>query len=264
LWSRESRWNSFTAISKAAASLEIDSATGHPRKDEPVIAMIRLSTVVVLFGLLFLDCALAKSSERFRDFSQLSPDYSPLESFRFSANDVKFLGPSAVDIFDRSYSALTYSVATTVTVETSDAIGATYTSTYEKRPASFEVSVVEDRDRSIHDTFVKEMYSLWSKEQLFSGQYFFDFHVKNRDYVLTALPDMANGRSFYFVWVNGRAALIRFKGFERSSDGGWGAIYSFTSDCFRISIDNSEVKAYQFPLRPQTRFVELYNKGFFN
>jgi hypothetical protein len=226
------------------------------------MSMIRLSTVALLFGLLFLDCALGKPSEKFHDFSRLSPDFSALKNLRFSASDVKFLGTNSVDIFDRAYLASTYSVTTTVTVETSDAIGATYASTYEKQAATFEISVVEDGDRNIHDTLVKEMYSLWSKKQLFSGKYFFDFHLKNREYVLTAIPDMTKGPSFYLVWVGGRAVQIRLKNWDPLK--GWGAEFSFTSDCFRISIDNSEVKAYEFPLRPQTRFVELYKKGFFN
>jgi hypothetical protein len=224
----------------------------------------RVSIAALLLSLLFADFVVGKQSERFRDFSGKGPKYSSLENLRFAASDVDYSGSGTVDIFGRSYSASTYSLTVRVTVETAEALGPTSTQVYEKRPANFEVFVVEDKDRSIHDAMVRSMYVLWKRHQLFSDEYFYDFHIGNNAYALTALPDLVNVKSFYFVWVNGRAVKVVFKGFEHNWNGGWGVMDSFTSDCFRISIDNTEFRAYEFPLQPQKRFTKLYESGFFH
>ncbi|MGA3294592.1 MAG: hypothetical protein ABSE45_11495 [Candidatus Acidiferrales bacterium] len=223
---------------------------------------MRLLTTALLLSLLFVDVANGKRSEKFRDFSNKGSEYASLENLRFAAGDITYSGSETIDILGKPYSASKYALTVAVTVETLDAIGATYTSVYEKRPAGFEIFVVEDRDRTIHDAFVKDMYTVWRKKELFSGEYFFDFHIKNNCYVLTTVP--GNVESYYFIWVNGHAVKILFKGFENTAGGGWGAMSSFTSDAFRISIDNAEFRAYEYPLRPQKRFVELYEKGFFS
>jgi hypothetical protein len=226
--------------------------------------LTRLLTTAFFVSLLFIDSTDGKHPEIFRDFSYKGPEYAALGNLRLRADDIRYSDSETIDILGKPYSASKYVLMAEVTVETFEAIGATHISVHEKRPANFEIFVVDDRDRGIHDTFVREMYPLWKKNQLFSGQYLFDFHVKQDHYVLTALPDLVNVKSFYFIWVNGRAIEIRFKSFENNLEGAWGTMDSFTSDCLRIAIDNTEFRAYQYPFRPQKKFVDLFEKGFFN
>jgi len=217
--------------------------------------------VALVLTLAFLSTANAKQDTKFRDFSRKGPEYAALENLRFAAGDIRYSGPETAEILERQYPGLKYHLTATVTVETSDAIGATYTSTYEKYAAQFEILVVDDRERTIHDAWVKQMYSIWKKKELYSGDYYFDFHAKDKCYAIAAVP--ANQDRFYFVWVNGRAIKIAFKGFVNRAQAGAGAIYDFTADRFRISIDNTYVKAYEYPLQPRKRFVRLYEEGFF-
>jgi hypothetical protein len=226
--------------------------------------LTRLLTTALLLGLFFTGRAVGKQAEKFRDFSHKGSEYASLENLRFAADDIQYSGSEMVDILGKPYSASRYALKVTVTAQTLCAVGATNISVYEKRPADFDIFVVDDRDRSIHHGLVREMYATWKKKKLFSGDYFFDFHSKRNSYVLTAMPDLINVKSFYFIWVNGRAVRILFKGFENNAKGGWGAMDSFTSEAFRISVDDSEFAAYQYPLRAQKRFVKLYEEGFFN
>jgi hypothetical protein len=108
------------------------------------------------------------------------------------------------------------------------------------------------------------MYDLWSRKELFSGEYFFDFSVKNNNYVLSVMPDLVNVKSFYFIWVNGRAVKVAFKGFRDKEKGGWGVMDGFTTDNLRIRVADAEFRAYQYPLRPHKKFLDLYKRGFFS
>jgi hypothetical protein len=226
---------------------------------------MRLLTTTLLLSLLFVNFALGKQAEKFSDFSHKGSDYASLENLRFAAADIQCSGSELVDILGKPYSASRFTLKVTVTVQTLSALGAdSELSVYEKRPANFDVFVVDDRDRSIHHGLVTEMYATWKKKKLFSRDYFFDFRMTKNRYVLTAMPDSINVKSFYFIWVNGRAIKVVFKGFEDNAKGGWGVMDSFASEAFRISVDGYEFQAYQYPLQVRKRFVKLYEDGFFN
>jgi hypothetical protein len=155
-------------------------------------------------------------------------------------------------------------LTTKVKVQTLSAIGAgKELQVYELKPANFEIFVIEDKDKTIHNAFVQTMYDIWSKKQLYSGEYFFDFNTKDNEYALTAMPDLVNVKEFYYIWVNGRVIKVVFKGFQEES-GGWGVMDSFTSNNLRIKIANTEFKAYQFPLGFRKSFLKLYKAGFFS
>lgn len=224
---------------------------------------MRLLTTALLLSLVLVDFATGKQAKGFRDFSHKGPEYASLDNLRFAAADIQYSGSETVDIFGKPYSASRYTLRVAVTVQTFCAVGATNASIYKKRSADFDIFVVDDTDWAIHDAFVTQMYAAWKKKKLFSGDYFFDFHSKRNGYVLTAMPDLINVKSFYFIWLNGRAVKILFKGFQNHAEGGWGVMDSFTSEAFRISVDDSEFGAYQYPLRVQRNFVKLYEDGFF-
>ncbi|MDT5123995.1 MAG: hypothetical protein QOC96_3477 [Acidobacteriota bacterium] len=204
-----------------------------------------------------------KSRNEFRDFSQKGANYKPLENLRFAADNIIYSGTEQISVFGKDYLASKFSLIVNVKVQTLCAIGSINTEVYEQVPADFEVFIVDDKDRNIHDTYIREMYGLWNKKELFSGEYFFDFSIKGNNYVLSSMPSLVNVNSFYFVWVNERVVKVVFKGFRDKAKGGWGVMDSFTSDNLRIQIADAEFKAYQYPLRPQKRFIELYKKGFF-
>jgi len=142
-----------------------------------------------------------------------------------------------------------------------DAVAVTNTSIYEKRRADFEILLVDDKDRVIHDALVEDIYATWRRKEPYSGNSFFDCQTKNSRYVLTAMPDLVNMKLFYFTSVNENAVKIVFKDFEnKPNGGGWGVMDSFTSECFRVVVDNTEFRAYEYPLcppqksRPQSTF----------
>jgi hypothetical protein len=226
--------------------------------------LTRLFTTALLLSLLFVDFAVGKQATKFRDISHKGSEYASLENLRFAADDIQYSGSEMVDILGKPYSASRYALKVTVTVQTLCAVGATEMSVYEKLPANFDIFVVEDEARSIHDAFVARMYATWKKQELVSEDYYFDFRIKEARYVLTAMPGLINVKSFYFIWVNGRAVKIVFKGFESNAKDGWGVMDSFTREAFRISVDGSEFDAYQYPHRAQKRFIKLYEEGFFN
>lgn len=218
---------------------------------------------VALLLLLALQSAAGKSRNEFRDFSQKGADYQPLENLRLDAADVTYFGIEQISILGKLYTASKFSVSATVQVQTFCAIGTVNTEVYERVPANFEIFVVEDKDRSIHDTLVRTMYDLWSRKEWYLGESFFYFSMKDNHYVLTSMPGSVNVGGFYFFWVNGRAVKVTFKGFQNKEQGGWGVMDSFTSDNLRIRVANTEFKAYQPPFGPQKSFLKLYRDGFF-
>jgi hypothetical protein len=224
---------------------------------------MRVIKVAFLMSLLVVQAVAERSRSEFRDFSQKGADYKPLENLRFTADNITYSGTEQINILGKPYLASKFSLAVKVKVQTLCAIGEVSIQRYEQVPADFEIFVADDKDRSIHDTYIREMYDLWNKKELFSGEYFFDFSIKGNNYVLTSMPDLVNVKSYYFIWANERAIKIVFKGFRDKAKGGWGMMDSFTSDNLRIQIADAEFKAYQYPLRPQKRFLELYKQGFF-
>jgi hypothetical protein len=225
--------------------------------------LTRPFTTTLLLGLLSVHSEVGAQPRQFTDFSHKDSDYAYLENLLFASNDIEFLGLESIDILGSPYPARKYSLTVPVSVETAEFLGPTTTALYQKRPAKFEIFVVEDRDRGIHDELLKEMYTTWKKKKVISDDYYFDFHMTNQHYVITAVPDSVEVKSFYFVWVNGRTVKIVFKGFENGAKGGWGVMGSFTSNCLRISVDNIQFRAYQYPFRVENNFIKLYEKGFF-
>jgi hypothetical protein len=223
--------------------------------------MMKRMKVVFLLLSLALQSAAGESRIEFRDFSQKGAEYKSLENLRFADADVTYSGDESINILGEQYSASKYSMSATVRVQTVCAIGTVNTEVYQRVTASFEIFVVEDKDKSIHDAFVKTIYDLWSRKELYSGESFFDFSAKGSHYVLTSMPDLVN---FYFFWVNGRMVKIVFKGFREKQQQGWGVMDSFTADNLRIRVADAEFKAYQFPLSPQKKFLKLYREGFFS
>lgn len=162
--------------------------------------MPRLFTASLLLGLLCVYSEAGAQPRTFRDFSRKDSDYASLKNLLFASSDIEFSGSENIDILGRSYPARKYRLTVTVTVGTAEFLGPTSTAFYQKRPANFEILIVEDRDRGIHDELIKETYTTWKEKKLISDDYFFDFHMKNHQYALTAVPDLVNVKSFYFVW----------------------------------------------------------------
>jgi hypothetical protein len=75
---------------------------------------------------------------------------------------------------------------------------------------------------------------------------------------------LVNVKDLYFIWANKRLIKITFKGFVNKGQGGWGAMHGFTTDNLRIRLAGAEFQAYEFPLKVEKKFIELYKKGFFN
>ncbi|HEX8844841.1 MAG TPA: hypothetical protein VF791_09375 [Pyrinomonadaceae bacterium] len=211
-----------------------------------------------------LQTAAGKTPDELQDFSQKGAVFKSLEDLRLSASAISYSGTEQISFMGKSYPASNFSLTTKVQVQTLCAIGTVSTEVYERVPADFEISVVEDRDKSIHDAFVRAIYGLWSSKELYSGEHFFDFGMKGNQYFLTSMPGSVNLEGFYYVWVNGRLVKIVFKGFQNKGQGGWGVMDGFTADNLRIRISDAEFRAYQFPLRHQKRFLKLYQAGFFN
>jgi len=183
-----------------------------------------------------------------------------------AAPDIAYAGSVETDVFGKLYRASKYSLVPLVEVQTLCAIGAVNTEVYERVPANFEIHVVEDKDRGIHDEMARKMYDIWNRKEIYSGEYYYWFNAKDAEYSLTALhrsENLSGLNSQYFIWVNERLIKIAFKGFVNKEQGGWGVVDSFTSDNLRIWLAGAEFKAYKFPLKVEKKFLELYKKGFF-
>jgi len=207
--------------------------------------------------------ASGKPRVEFRDFSQKGPDYRPLENVRLAADDVTYAGSEQIEILGKSYLAIKYSMVAKIRVQTLCAIGTVNTEVYETFPANFDILVVDDKSRILHDSYVHSMYALWSRKELYSGEWYFDFGIKDDRYVIAAMPDLVDKKGFYFIWVNGRVIKFVFNGFRDKDAGGWGVMDSFTSDNLRIRIGDAEFRAYQYPLSARKKFLKLYRAGFF-
>jgi hypothetical protein len=220
---------------------------------------------IALFLVLLTASSVAKGPRlEFRDFSSKGPEYRALENLRLAAPDVAYAGIEETGVFGKLYKASKYSLVPLVEVQTLCAIGAVNTAVYERVAANFEIHIIEDDDRSIHDEIVRKMYEIWNRKEIYSGEYYYWFNAKNGEYALTALPNLVNVKGLYFIWVNKRLIKITFKGFENKEQGGWGVIDGFTYDNLRIRLAGAEFKAYKYPLKVEKKFIELYKKGFFN
>jgi len=240
---------------------------------EPLNLSVRLLwgnwIMSLLRGALFIVLLTASGAAKgprleFRNFSSKGPDYKALENLRLAAPDIAYAGIVETDVFGKLYKASKYSLIPLVEVQTLCAIGAVNTEVYERVPANFEIHVVEDEDRGIHDEMARKMYEVWNRKEIYSGEYYYWFNAKDAEYAMTALPDRAEVNGLYFIWVNKRLIKITFKGFVKREQGGWGVMYGFTSDNLRIWLAGAEFKAYKFPLKVEKKFLELYKKGFFN
>lgn len=218
-------------------------------------------------GILILTLLTAVSAQskaqNFKDFSQKGSDYKALENLRFYAADIVYLGDDQIKMFEKQYLAKKYTVTIDIKVQTQSVLDSNLNdrAIYERIPAIFEVSVAEDENRNAHNTLVRAIHENWKKGEIYSGEFFFDFNASGEQYSLTAFPDLVNVKSFYFVWVNGRVIKVAFKEFLNSKASGWGKMDRFTSDVFRIHLNNSDVQAYQFPLQVRKQFFEMYQRG---
>lgn len=211
------------------------------------------SLFVFGFVLLALTCANGQAKLSFQDFSDKFPN---LAGLRLATSDVVDLGKDSIDIFGKTYAASKYSFSTTITVQTVS------TGIYEKVPAKFEIFVAEDESNAVRDKVIESMYGIWSRKELYSGEYFFDFISKDSNYSLTVMPDLVNVKGYYYIWLDGRLVKILFAGFQKVS-GGWGVMDSFTADNLRIDLGRSTFKAYNFPLGVRKSFLKLYKAGYF-
>jgi hypothetical protein len=200
----------------------------------------------------------------FRNFSSKGPEYKALENLRLAAPDIAYAGIEETDVFGKLYRASKYSLVPFVEVQTLCAIGAVNTEVYERVAANFEIHIVEDEDRSIHNEMARKMYDIWNRKEIYSGEYYYWFNAKDGAYALTALPDSVNVKGLYFIWIKNRLIKITFKGFVNKEQGGWGVVDGFTADNLRIWLAGAEFKAYKFPLKVEKKYLELYKKGFFN
>ena len=206
----------------------------------------------------------AKTKATFSDFSTKGPEYRSLENLRFAADSVTYLGTKQVEILDKSYAAEQYSVAATIRVQTFCGLGvngAPDIQEYERVSADFVVSVVEDADRKIHDEITQGMYAIWSRKEIYSGKYYYDFNQRGEAYSLTVIPDAVSG-DFYYVWVTGRVAKVSFGGFRDRDKTGWGPMDSFTRNHLRILLGTGEYKAYSLPFGVRRDFMRLYPARF--
>jgi len=202
--------------------------------------------------------------DQFQDFSSNGSEYAPLENLRLKAEGIVYAGSEGVSILDETGAASKYLVVANVEVQTAclEGVGAYY----ERAPANFEIYVIEDRDRYFHNKIVQMIYDVWSKNERFSGKYFFDFTVEHSNYVLAVIPDAVNIRHYYFAWINNRIIKVVFAGFKHRAQSGWGMMDSFTSENLRLQATGSAFKVYDgFPRDKQQirNFLALHQRGFF-
>src|SRR5262245_2552814 len=148
----------------------------------------------------------------FRNFSSKGPEYKALENLRLAAPDIKYAGIEEADVFGKLYRASKYSLVPLVEVQTLCAIGAVNTEVYERVAANFEMHIVEDEDRSIHNEMARKMYDIWNRKEIYLGEYYYWFNAKDGAYTLTAFPDSVNVKGLYSSFEAG----VRSQSFDQS------------------------------------------------
>lgn len=224
---------------------------------------MRVLKATVVFILLVAPAAAGKSRTEFHDFSLKGADYRPLENLRFAAYNVSYVGVEQTEVLGRQYAASKYEVRAAVRVQIMCALGAVSTEVYRWTPAVFEVFVVEDGDRGVHDKLARGMYALWNRGELSDGARFYDFDIRKEKYLLTSVPTAAEEKEILVVWVNGRAVKAVFKSLVGGEGGGWGVKDAFALENMRVRVGEAEFTAYRYPLGFQKTFGRLYERGFF-
>lgn len=183
------------------------------------------------------------------------------DDLRIKATSIRYVGTTQVDIFDKKYTGSIFSILANVKVETLE--GVPDLEVYEVVPAEYEIAVIDDSSKIIHNELIEKIYSTWSAKQLSSiDLYYFYFSLKSNQYALTVIPAIVNQPiTYYFFWVNGRVFKVIFKSFKQKA--GLGALDAFTFDNLRIRLGDSEVKAYQVPFSIPKAFLALHKQGFF-
>lgn len=220
----------------------------------------------MLCAVLGCQCVVAQERDEFRDFSAKGDDYKVLKDLKFKTDDVSFLGFEDTEFFHKPYKAAKYSLNTSVLVQVLSALRSDggEISTYKSELASFDIYVTQDDTQAAHDAIVREMYELWSRKEMYSGQWFYDFSLNGKDYFLVCTPDSVEVKGFYLIWSKGRLIKVSFKKFQNSQDAGWGVMSSFTERSFRIRLNDKEYPAYSYPLRAKKEFLKMFQAGFFN
>lgn len=222
--------------------------------------MRRVSFVLTSLAAIVLGTCLsisAQSKINFRDFSGKGADYSRLSGLRFASNDVTYLGEGSIEFAGKTYAASKYSLTAVITVQTLSA-----PEVYEKVPAKFEIQIADDKDDTARNEIVKQIFDIWSKKEIYSGEYFFDFISNDTAYAFTATPDLVNVKGYYYIWLDGRLIKIVFRGLVKES-GGWGVMDSFTRENIRLEIDGKLFRPYSFPLGVRKSFLKDFKSGRF-
>jgi hypothetical protein len=131
-------------------------------------------------------------------------------------------------------------------------------------PALFDIQVVDDKDRGIHDAFTLAMYRMQHRKEFISDESSYLFSHRRKAYSITALH-LAVHDDLFDIWVNGRAARVAFRTYKGNPlFGGMGVMHSFNTDHLRIQLADTQVPAYNLPLQVDKTFLRLYEQGFFN
>lgn len=219
--------------------------------------------MLTLSSLILVSSVAGTQSLEFRDFSHKGPEYAPLENLRFAATDIAYPGSESVDLLGKTYAASKNRVPA-VTGEVVETLGSQRLSGFVKRSASFDIFVVEDTNRAIHDRLVTDMYRELSNRKRLLGGYPYSFSSKDGQYVVSSVSPRTEEKPFSITWANGRAVKVCFED-EKGHD--WLMMDSFASDVFRLSLGNSLLQAYNYPLKADMDFVRefmrLYQQGFF-
>jgi hypothetical protein len=133
--------------------------------------MCALTRMLALSSLILVSNVAGAQSVEFRDFSHKGPEYAPLENLRFAATDITYLGSERVDLFGKTYAASKYRVPATVTSEVAETVGSQTLSGFVKRSANFDIFVVDDTNRAVHDRLVTDMYRELSNRKRLLGGY---------------------------------------------------------------------------------------------
>lgn len=225
-----------------------------------VVKSLSLCVLICFYSIVLVH---AQSKAAFRDFSDKGENFRLLKDLKMHADEVTNDGTETFELFGVQCFATKYTVSANLRVQTMSALGAGEVSSYKVVPATFEILISDDSTKIVHDRLVKEVYSNWSKNEIFSGTYYFDFQINEGDYLITLVPDLVNSKGYYFVWFKGKIVKIAFNGFSNKQLGGWGVMDSFNEENARILLSGKELIAFRQPFGTRKEFLKLYSNDFF-
>lgn len=230
-----------------------------------------LVLVMVVFGS-FTEIAMQINAEpvtettlKYRDYSQDSGQYHPLQGLSLKATTVVFEGLKKEKVLSTELEFSQYRIVAPVRVQTS----CNYVSgTFDTAVAKYTLRVAADSKNIVRKEMLRQMRGYWKAkdaEELRDYKYLPAekyLWMQSGCYVLYQEPGNEWEGATYLFYASGKVVQVIFDEFE--SGGGWGGLSSFVTDNVLFKFADTQIRCgYTTDISPQQFFAKDKN-GYFD